>query len=368
MNIGTLDPHKAKRRWKVVLVWENNQQAPLRSIATQTKESASFCYRWIQRYKQTRDVKDGFKSGRKRKLTEDILVAAQELGAQKSVGTSRRVAARLQAEHGVTVSPRTVRRNFSDRGLVWEGPKQRPMLTALQKQKRLHWSQKHLRSKTSFSGWMFTDSKLFLLNRTRGKAVIKVWHPRGKKPAEAVAKASLGIHVYLGVCKHGLTKLVLVTGGGGKVSEYMDPRTKKPRPGVCAQEYIDRPIPSFLACGDRLFDNDKRWAHKWMLQQDGATVHTTKVTKAKLHACMKDRVVWDWPPNSPDLSWIENIWAWAEEQVQRSSEAITSVAQLEKHVAEVLSTIPAETFINYVKGMKRRLQAVVAANGDSISK
>ena len=351
----------------MVLFKESNPSASFEAVAKATKEHVSFCFRWIKHYEEQGNVNDAFKAGRKRKLDGELLVHAQQLGAQKSTGTSRLVAARLNADYAISISPRTIRKNFSDEGLVWEGPKMKPMLTAAHKDRRLQWAAKHLRNKTSFAGWMFTDSCIFTVNRTKGSAVVKCWYPRGKKPAEAVAKASVGAHVYGAVTKYGMTDLILVTGAGGMKSRYIDPRTSKRRPGVCAEEVVDVVLPKLIAGGDELFDSDKRWAGRWTYQLDNAPVHTAKITQAYLKANMDKRVA-DWPPNSPDLSWIENVWGWVGEKLQRRANTITSTDQLMKALQEELSTIPLATFRNYVKGMKDRLQAVLEANGDTIGK
>jgi len=47
-----------------------------------------------------------------------------------------------------------------------------------------------------------------------------------------------------------------------------------------------------------------------MFQQDGARAHTSKATIAWLDTNMKHYIPPDdWPPNSPDLSPIENVWS-----------------------------------------------------------
>ena len=47
-----------------------------------------------------------------------------------------------------------------------------------------------------------------------------------------------------------------------------------------------------------------------MFQQDGARAHTSKATIAWLDANIKHYIpLEDWPPNSPDLSPIENVWS-----------------------------------------------------------
>ena len=47
-----------------------------------------------------------------------------------------------------------------------------------------------------------------------------------------------------------------------------------------------------------------------MFQQHGARAHTSKATIARLDANTKHYIPpEDWPPNSPDLSPIENVWS-----------------------------------------------------------
>jgi len=47
-----------------------------------------------------------------------------------------------------------------------------------------------------------------------------------------------------------------------------------------------------------------------MFQQDGARAHASKATVAWLDTNIKHYIPpEDWPPNSPDLSPIENVWS-----------------------------------------------------------
>ena len=46
-----------------------------------------------------------------------------------------------------------------------------------------------------------------------------------------------------------------------------------------------------------------------LFQQDGARMHTSKATITQLDANTKHYIPpEDWPPNSPDLSQIQNVW------------------------------------------------------------
>lgn len=82
--------------------------------------------------------------------------------------------------------------------------------------------------------------------------------------------------------------------------------------GLGAIEYSTEVLPRLIESGDRLFCGNRAYAKKWMFQQVNAPAHTAKMSKAHLEDRMKGRWVQDWPPSSPALSWIENVWAQAD--------------------------------------------------------
>ena len=49
------------------------------------------------------------------------------------------------------------------------------------------------------------------------------------------------------------------------------------------------------------------YGSEWTLQEDNSPVHTGKAAKAWKSQVVPLRI--DWPPNSPDLAPIENLWA-----------------------------------------------------------
>ena len=51
----------------------------------------------------------------------------------------------------------------------------------------------------------------------------------------------------------------------------------------------------------------KRTGEKMCFQQDGAPAHNAK--KSKYYIKSKINLIDEWPPNSPDLFVIENLWA-----------------------------------------------------------
>ena len=302
-------------------------------------------------------------------LTEHVLEDFQQVVAEQAapVLTSSRACAELmQSSLGVQVSDRAMRRHLRAAGWNHGHGRKVIALSADSRLKRLNFARKHLSLKTSFSSWMFSDSKIFQLHRTSAKLGLKTWYAPKKRPIVPVFKHSPGLHAYVGVTKFGATKLFFVTGGGGRKSTYINPKTGLPYDGVCAAEYQEQVLPGLIQDGQRIFARASRWGSEWLFQQDGAKAHTAKTTKAVLNGQLPGRVVHDWPPNSPDLSWVENIWSWAERQLHIDHPNLQSLAELEAALVQVFSKIPKQMLANHVRGMPNRLQRCVELEGDVI--
>jgi len=94
----------------------------------------------------------------------------------------------------------------------------------------------------------------------------------------------------------------------------------------------------------------------WRLMQDNAPCHTVKPVKAFLEANNVEFI--DWPPYSPDLNPIENIWHWIKTKFESEYPVCNS--------AEEIGTLPRNSgsdYSNYCGNYERRLQAIIAANG-----
>jgi transposase len=134
--------------------------------------------------------------------------------------------------------------------------------------------------------------------------------------------------------------------------------------GVCAEEYQEIVLPSLLKDGDEMFKGT-RWAANWLLQQDNARPHIDAGIKAYLDVRMRNRVL-AWPAASPDLSWIENVWAWMEREVRKRQKQINTAAQLRGVLEEVRQSIPSSHLVNYVKSMRGRLKRCIDNEGGPI--
>ena len=326
--------------------------------------------RWWATFLADGDVQDEHRSGRTPIIPAAALDEAESIVLQSGdnkLFSSARVAEVLKSSCGVTASARTVSRNLRSRGWRYGHGKRVLMLKPLHKQRRLHFAKHHLGKKTSFASYMITDSKLFLLHKTASKPGLQVWYPPGQRPNFPVPANSIAVHTYTGATKFGLTPPIFVTGGGSQKSVHTNPKTGQPYSGVSAIEYQQDVLPKLLQAGNRIFANSGRWASEWKFQQDNARPHAAKSTKAVLNNLMPGRVEQNWPAMSPDLSWIENIWAWADRKLRTDHSNIQSIDELKAALTDIFASVPKSMLRNHVSGMRGRLQKIVERHGGHIA-
>ena len=284
--------------------------------------------------------------------------------ADQKVGCAE-IARKLASELGVNVSAQAVRNSLIKTGFKYSSPKKTLQHTSAQKIRRLKWSSVCRNTlKLAFNKVMFTDSKIFTLNPSAATCSGQRWHAMGTRSTVAPARQSKGVHVYMGATSFGVTKLVYVTGGGTKVSAYRNPKTGSTHKGVCAEEYQKDVLPILLREGNKLF-RGTRWADSWILQQDNARPHVDAGTMAFLQQEMGGRLL-EWPPASPDLSWIENLWAWMEKELRKSCTHFKTAQELQTALTDVHKRIPRAHLTNYVKSMSGRLERCINVNGGAI--
>ena len=75
---------------------------------------------------------------------------------------------------------------------------------------------------------------------------------------------------------------------------------------------------------------------------------------------------WDkriWPPNFPDLSPIENLWATLKDKVNRMEPQPSTIEELKRAVEDAWSKISPDTLENLISSMPDRINAVIIAKG-----
>ena len=111
-----------------------------------------------------------------------------------------------------------------------------------------------------------------------------------------------------------------------------------------------------------MFEDIKRWKTRIRLMYSNA-----RKWNAAWNASHPGRLVTllpNWPPNSPDLTPIENVWGIVQREVDVFG--CPTFDEFEALVNEKCQNFPQATLRNLVKSMGKRMRLVVAAEGDKI--
>lgn len=94
---------------------------------------------------------------------------------------------------------------------------------------------------------------------------------------------------------------------------------------------------------------------------DNASPHKSRFTDEFLQTLDCDVI--EWPPYSPDLNPIENIWAWLKYKLYADYPAAESEEELIRYTFEIWDTLDEEMCRRYCSDYNKRLNAVIEANG-----
>ena len=347
-------------RLRVVIAYQDQAIKNIWEIHLKTKLPHRFCKKWVERYLRTGDVEDNPRSGRKRLFDGRDALKAKNLVLKRKCLTAADVVGKVKP----MVSVDTVRRELHRAGLSYAEGKWEPMLSSEQKEYRVEFANKH--SRTPWRGYLFTDSKIFRLSPSRSGARLKYWGIAGTHRKLGTKRDGRQVHVYGGASAFGLTNLHYVTGTTGMKSTFKRRGSDEPYRGVCAEEYQRVFVEGLKPDGDLLFKGSGKWADNWVFQQDGARIHTVDSTMKVLRSHMGNRILEGWPANSPDLSWIENIWANVDRRLRQST--YTNLGQFKAALEKIWSEVPLATCQDCVKGIANRLEECIARDGGHIGK
>ena len=216
------------------------------------------------------------------------------------------------------------------------------MLTAKQRHTRIKFGTAAQRSDTvCWRNTMITDSGIFRMH-AMGKPAGS-WRTQATRGTVGRPKHSLGVHCLHG---HDLLRCHHPQECGGRhrhrhtqtSTKVHQPQNKAGYMGVGSKEYNDVLQQQNIPEGKRPFQQTGRRAEKWELQQDNAPAHGTKENMEFISANVPGGLFLAWPPNSPDLSPIENHWAWMEQQLG-DREGINNTDDLQSRLMAITDSI-----------------------------
>ncbi|MEM9078998.1 MAG: transposase [Bacteroidota bacterium] len=227
-------------------------------------------------------------------------------------------------------------------------PISRPPLNETHKQKRLVWAQMYL--KTHFEHVLFTDEARATLDGPDGWA--KVWNPTGAKTPHRFRRqqGGGGVMFWAGII------------GDELVGPFRVPEGVK----LTSKSYIN-----FLD------DHLSQWLDdlpllrrsKMIFMHDNAPSHSAKATTAYLASIgIKGKSLMTWPPCSPDLNPIEQLWSILKRKVYEGGQQYNSKDVLWRKVEEAARAIRPSEIKKLTESMDKRLFKVISNHGSYVDK
>jgi DDE superfamily endonuclease/Homeodomain-like domain len=352
------------------IVFEHKNGMNFTQLAKKFKITRSTARKWVARHAETDDVNDLEGRCRKKRIDAATALDAGDMLTNKDYRGCEHVAFELHKQgkiHGDTPPHRTTLARSAKqvaeavgKPLIVARGKPVNQLTELNKQKRVAFSKANL--KRGWGNVMFTDRKKFLLRHPGEKLAASEWLRRGQsRTARTVTKPSV-VNVYAGITKFGITSLHFVAGTTKMKHQHKNKKGQVAR-NITATQYLEVVSKTFLPEGSKMFKNVG--ITNWVLVQDNDPTHkkpsheALKAWNSKHNTAIT--ILPEWPPNSPDLNPIENLWA----IVQRRVDAVgcKNIDEFQAVVVSAFEKVERETLENLVSSMKRRLKECIAKEG-----
>lgn len=328
--------------------------------------------KWTKHFKEHQNVDRKVPRGDRKVMDSQAAKLALDMMLSNEYDNVHSVAKQLQSEgrtRNNCLPHRTTVTRHAKAAALAEGTritavacKPGKQLTMDTKAKRVDFCVKN--KSTNWSRVMFTDRKKFYFQYP-GKRVRRVqWIKKGEARTSFKPNHPSGLNVYAGITKWGVTKFHIVSGSTGHKSQFKNKKGQEAK-NITSQEYKEVVAQTLLPEGKRLFS--QQGITSWTLQQDNDPTHKKASQEAvstwnQHNSGGNVQLLPFWPPNSPDLSPIENVWAYVQTEVNKKGCA--TFAEFQAEVKKTFKELPRSMLINLNNSIKDRLAACLAKNGD----
>lgn len=249
---------------------------------------------------------------------------------------------------GVQASERTLRKAFALEGYKRRKARKKVFLTDAAKAKRLRFALAHRH--WGVEEWrkvIWTDESYVWLSGSRGT----VWITR--RPGEEYHESCIAP-------KFKKKNAIMIWGGilGGQKTPLV--LWQRDNWGtITAHSYVEHVLAPVL--WPFWYHESRRRGESLWVMEDGASAHRAIYTQAfrQLHHMLK----MDWPPSSPDLNPIEDVWNLLKDNINARQPRPRGKDEMAIAVQEEWDRIPAADILGFIDTMPQRIAAVIAANG-----
>ena len=308
---------------------------PTKVVALKLDTTQRTVRRWKRKFEEQQTLDDEQRSGRPMELDEETMVNISVTARVEKFITPRMIKAMLQLDD---VSARTIRRVLDAAGLHGRISRISPPLTDVHQRKRLAFA-------NGYSAWdaakwrtvLWSDEASALCG-TYGQVWVQREVGTEWDPQNVTHRIKHPPKVHMWGCFSGF--------GMGDLFLF--------------EENLDAPLmlkilkDHLLQSASRLFPPGQ-----WWFQQDNDPKHTSRIVQDWIKS--KGIDVLDWPPYSPDLNPIENLWA----DVKRRAEAYNpkNVAELKIALLAAWKATDPRLLSSLIASMHKRCQLVIQKEG-----
>ena len=236
-------------------------------------------------------------------------------------------------------------------------------ITAPTKGKRKKFAAENL--KRNWDHVMFTDRSKFHFSYPGVIIKPTKWVQKGKKSVALKVNHAQVVNLYAGITKWGVTKCHIVAGTSKHKSTYLNKKGQGSK-NITSSEYRDVLTHTLLPEATRIFGG--QGVSTWYLQQDNDPTHNVAAEEVKKWNARKGASVQllpSWPPNSPDLSPIENFWGWVKAKI--NEKGCKDFEEFQRELLAVIKTVPKRILNAYFASMKSRLSKTMQLDGGKTS-
>ena len=290
--------------------------------------------RWIKRFETTGDVQDEERSGRPHITNPTTDAAIVSVAEEEKFITPRVIRTKVK----VNVSNRTVRRILNEAGLFGRVARFSWPLTQDHINKRLSFARTYGKwNKSQWHTTLFCDECHVWLDNPS-----QIWVQR---PEDAAYMDEYMIHrppnrirvsIWAGFSASGVTCIHVIK--GNLTAEKL-------------VEILDDEVPQYC--------QENNEGEMMNLLQDNSPIHTAKVVRDWL--ATNEVGQFDFPPYSPDLNPMENIWAWLKRELDH--DLYENAQELEAAILNHWSNIDPRMLVKLAESMPARLEAVKVQRG-----
>jgi transposase len=293
---------------------------------------------WINRWNETHSLEDSERSGRPRCTTDDDDQEMGLLSDKKPTLTPKDIRREMQ----LPVSSHTISRRLDEVGLFGRVQETEHELTEFDLQRRLAFA--HQYENWTDDQWarvFFSDECNFYLGH-HGRTYVRrpIGESHNPKYMRQVKQLHGKVSLWGCFCAEGLGHAELYSGSLNSTRHRDILRHSL--------------IPSFR----QFYPNGP-----WFFQQDNVRFHTTPDTITYLHD--KGVTLIEWPPWSPDLNPIENLWDVLKARVY--ARFPQTMEEMEQFIREEWQETEFKFISRVCRSMPRRLQLLLDNNGHKIS-